>query len=196
MLEPEPKRPTPAQSEAGFRKFVAEQRSKQQNVGSFVAMSARTEHEKRIGDKPAFERLGGPYTANDLAAISHRIRTNQATKNDLLVDGWFRSQNEIHPKQDRAEFHTKVSGASLAPDNHAEIWDSRKENGFYDKKGNLWVAEGSGKKTIFHRFMNDKNGAFHWSGSTANGMDKRGLPVKGIDKQEVPLDLQRKFKAT
>lgn len=171
------------------------------NPAPFVTMSGKTEHERNLGNRPPMERfVSDPreLTGFELAEIAKRIREGKATLNDNRVDYLLRMQNEmyeLHPKHDKLDFQTKVKHASIAPDNHAEIWDSRKEKGVQDKKGNWWVAEGFGKKTVFHRFMDDDNGAFHWSGSTADGMDKRGLPVKGIDKQYVPKELKTRFKA-
>jgi filamentous hemagglutinin len=73
---------------------------------------------------------------------------------------------------------------SVLPENHNELW----KNSIVDNKGTRWTKVGDGKKAEYHRFNNDGNGNWHWTGST-NGVTKGGTP-KGISKHLVPKEVR------
>ncbi len=74
---------------------------------------------------------------------------------------------------------------SVLPDNHEDLW----KESVMGSDGNRWTKEGKGKKAVYHRFFGDKNGDWHWSGST-NGITRRGYENK-IDLDNVPPAIKR-----
>jgi hypothetical protein len=69
------------------------------------------------------------------------------------------------------------------------LWDKRS---WFDKKSNsFWSVEGEGKKAVYHRFSGDRQGNYHWSGSTGINYNKKGNVVKPIEMQNVPKEIKR-----
>lgn len=55
-----------------------------------------------------------------------------------------------------------------------------------------WTIEIVNGKKVYHRFSNDKNGNFHWSGSL-NGRNKDGKPVELTkDRGDIPNEIYSK----
>lgn len=60
---------------------------------------------------------------------------------------------------------------SVLPENHQQLW----EDSVLGEDGNRWAKIGQGKNSEYHRFSNDGNGNWHWTGST-NGVTRSGTP--------------------
>ncbi len=75
---------------------------------------------------------------------------------------------------------------SVLPGNHEELWD---KSAFVASNGNRCAKEGSGNKAVYHRFQNDRNGNWHWNGST-NGQTAGGVD-RAIGINQVPIEVKR-----
>jgi hypothetical protein len=131
-----------------------------------------------------------PSTLSDeyLSDVQRRLIGGNATDRDRLYEAELRRRGNLYGINDKHN-PAKPSGgpdASILPTNHLELWESR---AYYDEKQDAWWSmEGKGKKAVFHRFSNDGNGAFHWSGSTGKNENRKGYPVKPIPLNTVPVN--------
>ena len=61
------------------------------------------------------------------------------------------------------------------PKNHKDLWKNSLPDPRPDEASKTrWTMEGPGKNANFHRFQNDGNGNWHWTGSTKGGTTGTG----------------------
>jgi hypothetical protein len=76
---------------------------------------------------------------------------------------------------------------SVLPKNHEELWKESVQDP--NSARVRWTKEGKGRKAVYHRFEGDKNGDWHWNGST-NGRTKNNVERK-ISLDHVPKEIKR-----
>ncbi len=126
----------------------------------------------------------------DIIDLKNRIAKGTATDQDKIYASQLvkeRLDYQINPK------HAGQGGpnASVLPTNHANLWDNKST---YDEVSDTWwSAEGKGNNAVFHQFMGDKLGTYHWAGSTSkNSVNSKGGSVKPVSTNKVPIELKRK----
>jgi len=129
-----------------------------------------------------------------LQQVQRRLLSGNGTARDKIYESELRRRKQLYEINDKHNPNKPLGGsnASVIPNNHQQLWESRS---YYDSKNDTWWAkEGTGKKSVYHRFSGDGNGAYHWSGSTGQNFNRNGYEVDPISPQNVPTELKRQKK--
>ncbi len=127
---------------------------------------------------PFVTGLGKAYKAGANGVDLARVGNGHTSKKG-------RYENPGHHDPSNSGPNPYTSTKSVLPKNHKELWDKSVESA----DGSRWTKVGNGKKAEYHRFQNDRNGNWHWNGSTS-GVTKGGQS-RPILPSDIPNDIKK-----